>query len=68
MHEDEILTVRDVAAILKIGEKTAYTMARNGRLPAFKVGGQWRIRKVDLDRWVESQIAKPDSNATRRQS
>ena len=40
---DEILTIRDVAALLKIGEKTTYTMAQSGELPGFKVRGQWRF-------------------------
>ena len=30
-------------------------MANEGELPAFKVRGQWRIRKVDFDRWMEAQ-------------
>jgi excisionase family DNA binding protein len=41
---DEVLTMKEVAALLKIGEKTAYTMAQRGELRGFKVGGQWRFR------------------------
>ncbi|RYZ65763.1 MAG: DNA-binding protein [Proteobacteria bacterium] len=52
---DEVLTIKDVAAILKLAEKTVYAMANEGELPAFKVRGQWRIRKVDFDRWMEAQ-------------
>ena len=40
MADDEILTIREVTAHLKIGEKTAYTMAQSGELPGFKVRGQ----------------------------
>lgn len=54
---DEVLTMREVAALLKIGEKTAYTMAQRAELPAFKVGGQWRFKRADLDRWIEKQKA-----------
>jgi excisionase family DNA binding protein len=43
MNEDEILTIREVAALLKIGEKTTCTMAQSGQLPGFKVRGQWRF-------------------------
>ena len=39
MSSEEILTIREVAALLKIGEKTAYTMAQDGDLPDFKVQG-----------------------------
>ena len=56
MSSDEILTIRDVAALLKIGEKTAYTMAQDGDLPGFKVRGQWRFRRADLDAWISEQV------------
>ena len=56
MSSDEILTIRDVAALLKIGEKTAYTMAQAGDLPGFKVRGQWRFRRNDLDAWIRQQV------------
>jgi excisionase family DNA binding protein len=52
---DEVLTIKEVAAILKLAEKTIYAMANEGELPAFKVRGQWRIRKVDFDQWIEMQ-------------
>ena len=58
MSSDEILTIRDVAALLKIGEKTAYTMAQSGDLPGFKVRGQWRFRRADIDGWIRQQVAQ----------
>jgi hypothetical protein len=30
-------------------------MIRNGQLPAFKVGGQWRLRETQLRQWVEDR-------------
>lgn len=52
---DEILTLPEVAQLLKVAEKTVYTMAQKSQLPAFKVGGQWRFRRVDIDHWIEEQ-------------
>jgi excisionase family DNA binding protein len=52
---DEILTLPDVAQLLKVAEKTVYTMAQRGELPAFKVRGQWRFKRADLDQWIEHQ-------------
>jgi excisionase family DNA binding protein len=52
---DEILTLPEVAQLLKVAEKTVYTMAQKGQLPAFKVRGQWRFKRVDIDRWIEQQ-------------
>jgi excisionase family DNA binding protein len=64
MSGDEILTIRDVAALLKVGEKTIYTMAQASDLPGFKVRGQWRFRRSDIDAWIAAQVeqsqARPD--------
>lgn len=54
---DSILTLPEVAVLLKVGEKTVYTMAQRGQLPAFKVRGQWRFKRSDLDQWIEEQKA-----------
>jgi len=55
--QDEILTLPEVAQLLKVAEKTVYSMAQKGLLPAFKVGGQWRFKCADLDQWIEDQKA-----------
>jgi excisionase family DNA binding protein len=52
---DEVLTIKEVAALLKLAEKTVYSMAQQGELPAFKVRGQWRIRRSELDLWIDAQ-------------
>ena len=52
---DEILTVSEVAGLLKVAEKTVYTMAQQAELPAFKVRGQWRVRRTDLDAWIDAK-------------
>lgn len=53
----DILTLPEVAELLKVADKTVYTMAQRGELPAFKVRGQWRFKLVDMDRWIEEQKA-----------
>jgi excisionase family DNA binding protein len=52
---DEVLTLKEVARLLKVAEKTVYGMAQNGELPAFRVRGQWRFRRDDIDRWIDRQ-------------
>lgn len=47
------LTLDEVASILRIGKRTAYELARTGRLGgAAKVGGSWRVLKEEFDKWV----------------
>lgn len=53
--DDPILTLKEVAAYLKIAEKTAYRLASEGKLPCFKVGGAWRTKQSDLIQWIENQ-------------
>lgn len=52
---DEILTIKEIAEYLKLNEKTAYRLASEGKLPGFKVGGSWRFKRVDLEKWIEEQ-------------
>ena len=58
MSED-ILTIREVAEYLKVTEKTVYGLAQKRKIPCFKVGGQWRFRREDLDAWIEDQQKEP---------
>jgi excisionase family DNA binding protein len=51
----EILTIREVAELLKINEKTAYRLTADGKIPGFRVGGSWRFRLSDIDQWIEEQ-------------
>ncbi len=55
---DEILTIDEVAAYLKASKRTVYRLAASGKLPAFKLGGTWRFRRSDLDRWIASRVGK----------
>lgn len=54
----EILTVKEVAVLLQIGEKTAYSLTQQGKLPGFKFGGQWRFRRADIEGWIDNQKKK----------
>ncbi len=65
---NEILTVAEVAQLLKVAEKTVYTMAQNAELPCFKVRGQWRFRRQDLDAWMAAQMAVPAQPAAKRKA
>lgn len=46
---------QEVATLLKIAQRTAYAMMQRGDLPGFKVGGQWRFKRADIDSWIEEQ-------------
>ena len=50
---DEIMTLKEVAEYLKLAEKTTYRLAAEGKLPGFKVGGSWRFKQSDIEKWIE---------------
>lgn len=60
-----ILTLPEVAILLKVAEKTVYTMAQKGQIPAFKVRGQWRFKHDDIDRWIDEQKAVVRGNVAK---
>ena len=52
---DDILTVEDIAEILKIGMTQAYKIVRSGNLKGYKEGKDWKIPKQALKQYVMSQ-------------
>ncbi|SNS06914.1 DNA binding domain-containing protein, excisionase family [Anaerovirgula multivorans] len=54
-REDEIMTVSEVARYLKISEVTTYKFVQEGKIPGFKVGRHWRVKRSDLAEFIEKQ-------------
>jgi excisionase family DNA binding protein len=51
----ELLDAKQVAAYLKLHEVTVINFARQGKLPGFKVGREWRFRADEIRDWLEKQ-------------
>jgi excisionase family DNA binding protein len=49
---EELITIQDVAAYLKMSPQTIYRMAQQGRIPAMKVQNRWRFRRGDIESWL----------------
>ena len=49
----EILTLKQCQKILQIGKNLMLFLVHNEEIPAFRVGKQWRVRKIDLERFME---------------
>ena len=52
---DDILTAKDVCKYLKIPQSSLYQLARDNKIPAFRVGKHWRFKRVRVEEWVEHQ-------------
>jgi excisionase family DNA binding protein len=48
----ELLTVKEVGDLLQVHPGTLYKMAREGKIPGFRVGTEWRFRKDVIRRWM----------------
>ncbi len=53
---DNIMTVEEVARHLKMKPQTIYTWAQKGKIPAAKIGKEWRFRRYLLDEWFNQHI------------
>ena len=54
--QEQIMTLREVAQYLGLHVMTVYKLTREGRVPAAKIGGQWRFKRDVLDDWLETQM------------
>jgi excisionase family DNA binding protein len=51
----EILTAKEVGEILRIHPSTLYRLVREGRIPAFRIGSEWRFLKDQIVHWIAVQ-------------
>jgi excisionase family DNA binding protein len=52
---DDLLTTKQLQELLQIDRITIYRMLNDGRLRGFKVGGQWRFSRREIEHWLEEQ-------------
>ena len=60
---NSLWSIDDVAKYFKVNKFTVYRLVSQRKLPAFKVGWQWRFKKETIDAWLNKQ-----SNLSRRKS
>lgn len=61
----EFLTVSDMAELLKVSRFVIDRMLKTGRLPAAKLGGQYRVRTEDFFKWWENEVKQEQKNILR---
>lgn len=53
---DEIMNIEEVAKYLKLKPQTIYSWAQQGKIPAAKLGKEWRFRRSLIDMWFNQHI------------
>ena len=63
MIDETFLTTEEVLEYLQVNLRTVYRLIKAGKIPAVRVGRQWRFRKRDIDAWLDSQRARGSARA-----
>ncbi len=66
--EKEILTTKEVAEYLNIHPLTVHRYAREGKIPAFKIGTDWRFHKKYLEKWIKQKLIYNVQSKERKKS
>lgn len=57
-----LMTIEEAAAYLRVGKKTIYRLLKRGKIPATKVGRQWRFNKASIDEWLVKKPGETGAN------
>lgn len=55
---DEVLNIDQLSRYLKVPKSTLYRLVREEKIPAHKVGKQWRFLRGAVDRWLEQPVER----------
>ena len=57
MAQPDIMTVQEVAELLRVSERTVYDWATNGQIPCGKLGTTWRFKRADIESWIDENLS-----------
>ncbi len=67
-NKKEIMTAKEVADYLNLHPLTVQKYAREGKIPAFKIGSDWRFHKKYIERWIKEKLVYNVEGKERRQA
>jgi PTS system nitrogen regulatory IIA component len=62
---NEIMTIEEVAAYLRVSERTVYDWVSKGELPGGKLGTSWRFRRSDIEQWINDRLGETKKREAR---
>ena len=65
LTEHDVLTVEEAKAILKVSKKTLYSLIKNGKINAVKVGRGWRILRISIEDFLTAEVSSRNSFSDR---
>ena len=64
LSQNDVLTVAELAAYLRVPKSTIYKLAQERCLPGLKVGRHWRFQRAAIDRWLQEQSGNSTAKVT----
>jgi excisionase family DNA binding protein len=65
---DQIFTIKELSEHLRVHPTTIYRLLRQGRLPGFRVGSNWRFSREAIEQWEREQAGRAAGSPPRRRS
>ena len=62
-QKSDVMTLSEVAAYLNCHPSTVYRLLEGGELPAFRLGGDWRFLRSEVDKWIAARQVQPHAPA-----
>ena len=60
MKMENLMTLREVARMLRLSRQTLYKMLKEGSIPAVKIGSQWRFEQEQVRTWLMNRDPELD--------
>lgn len=64
----EIMDTKEVSEFLKLHPFTVNKLAREGKIPAFKIGADWRFHRKYIESWIKEKVAYNAQRKERRKA
>jgi excisionase family DNA binding protein len=64
----EVMDIREASAYLGVSRETLYKYLNEERIPAFKLGNRWKLKKTVLDRWMEKESTAWQRSSRRKRT
>ena len=64
--DPDILTVKEICELLRLHPATVYKLVKQGKIPSFRIGSEWRFRKDVMMRWMAQRSTHPRSESQNR--
>ena len=64
-NTNEVMTIDELAAYVKVSKSTLYKLVQNGKVPGQKIGKHWRFRREAIDRWLDADAGDSQGQAKR---